>query len=364
MQRFKRLLGAIAAAVVLAVLYLLLWPVAVDPVAWIAPTDHGFVVPYDANDSLHYARAFDIAPHSGPEDIAAGIDGYLYSTSADGSILRYDGRGKVEVFANTGGRPLGIEVAADGSLVVANAYLGLQRIGRDGSVTTILDSVDGQPLAYADDLAIGDDGTIYFSEASRKFGVAQYGGSYAASLLDINEHGGHGLVIAFNPGSGKAQVILDGLNFANGVAISEDQSFLLIAETGAYRILKHWLSGPNAGDTEVLLDNLPAFPDNINSGRNGRFWIGLVAPRNALLDRYSDRPFMRKVLQRFPARLRPRAVPHSQVIAINSDGEVLMNLHDASARFPAITGALETADTLYLSTLFGQQLPYVRKQDL
>lgn len=364
MQAVRQLLWASGAAGALAALYLLFWPVPIDPVSWTAPVDRGFVVPYDANDSLYYARAFDITPHTGPEDITAGIDGHLYSTSVDGSILRYDGRGKVEVFARAGGRPLGIEAAADGSLVVANAYLGLQRIGRDGSVTTILDSVDGRPLVYANNLAIGHDGTIYISESSSKFAVAQYGGSYAASLLDINEHGGHGLVIAFNSTSGQARVILNGLNYANGVAISEDQSFLLIAETGAYRILKHWLSGPDAGKTEVLIENLPAFPDNINSGRNGRFWIGLVAPRNALLDRYSDRPFMRKVLQRFPASLRPKAIPHSQVIAINGAGDVLMNLHDAGARFPAITGALETADTVYLSSLFGQQLPYVRKQDL
>jgi sugar lactone lactonase YvrE len=363
-RQVARLLRLIGGAVVVAALYLLLWPVPVDPVAWIAPVDRGFVVPYDVNDALHYARGFDIAPHAGPEDITAGSDGHLYSTSADGAILRLDGRGSVEVFANTGGRPLGIEAAADGSLVVANAYLGLQRIGRDGSVETILDAIDGRPLVYADDLDIGDDGTIYFSEASSKFGVARYGGSYAASLLDINEHGGHGLLIAFNPASGDARVILDGLNFANGVAISDDQSFLLIAETGAYRILKHWLTGPNAGVTEVLLDNLPAFPDNIKAGRNGRFWIGLVAPRSSLLDRLADQPFLRKVLQRLPTRFRPRAVAHSQLIAINADGEVLMNLHDVGARFPAITGALETADSLYMTSLFGQQLPYVRKADL
>jgi sugar lactone lactonase YvrE len=363
-QRLRPLLWASGGSVTLGILYLLIWPVPIDPVAWVAPTDSGFVVPYDSNDSLDYARAIDIAPYAGPEDITAGNDGHLYSTSASGAILRYDASGHVEVFAETGGRPLGIEADADGSLVVANAYLGLQRIGRDGSVTTILDAVDGQALVYADDLAIGADGTIYFSEASTKFGVATHGGSYAASLLAINEHGGHGLLIAFNPASRETRILLDGLNFANGVAISDDQSFLLIAETGAYRILKHWLTGPRAGQTDVLIDNLPAFPDNINAGRNGRFWIGLIAPRNALLDRYSDRPLVRKILQRFPARLRPRAEPHSQVIAINGDGEVLMNLHDARARFPALTGALETRDTVFLTTLFGQQLPYVRKQDL
>lgn len=361
MRRALLLLGG---ALLLAAGYLLLWPVPVDPVAWTPPADQGFVLPFDSNDSLYYARAIDIAPHAGAEDVAAGRDGYLYSSSESGAILRYDATGKVSVFAQAGGRPLGIEVDSDGALLVANAYLGLQRIGHDGSVETLLDRVDGVPLVYANDLAIAADGTIYFSEASSKFGAAEYGGTYPASLLDLIEHGGHGRLIAYAPDSQAVRVLLDGLNFANGVAISADQSFLLVAETGAYRILKYWLDGPRAGQVEVLLDNLPAFPDNINTGRNGRFWIGLVAPRNALLDRLAGRPWLRRLIQRLPARIRPRAVPHSQVIAIDAAGDVLMNLHDTDARFPALTGALETSDTIYLSSLFGPQLAYVRKPDL
>jgi len=64
------------------------------------------------------------------------------------------------------------------------------------------------------------------------------------------------------------------------VAVSEDQQYLLINETGSYRVLRHWLAGPDAGETQVILDNLPGFPDNINNGLEGRFWIGLVAPRS------------------------------------------------------------------------------------
>lgn len=349
---------------VLAVLYLAFWPVAVDPVAWTAPRDLGFVVPFEANDQLRYARAYDIGPYSGPEDITSGIDGHLYSTSAEGLILRYDASGQVSVFADTGGRPLGIETDADGSLVVANAYLGLQRIARDGVVQTLLQAIDGRPLVSANELAIAADGKIYFSESSSKFGAAQSGGTFAASRLDLIEHGAHGQVLVHDPASGSTRVLLDGLNYANGVAISEDQTFLLIAETGAYRILKFWLSGPNVGHSEVLLENLPAFPDNINSGRNGRFWIGLVAPRNAFIDRFSQRPWLRKMLMRLPEPLWPDAVPHSQVIAINANGEVLMNLHDDAAHYPALTGALETRDSIYFSSLFGNQLPFVRKQDL
>ena len=116
--------------------------------------------------------------------------------------------------------------------------------------------------------------------------------------------------------------------------------------------------------TEIFIDNLPGFPDNINNGLNGRFWIGLVAPRSAVLDRYSGSPFVRKIMQRLPAALRPRAVPSTHLIAIDGDGNVLMNLQDSEARFPAITGALETTRNLYLTSLFGNRLARVRKIDL
>jgi sugar lactone lactonase YvrE len=360
----KRVLSATGLVLVGLFLYLLLWPVPVAPVAWDAPINQGMTDPFGPDDRLRHARGIALGAHDGPEDVTAGRDGRLYATTKGGKILQIDGYGTVREFADIGGRALGIEAAADGSLVVANAYFGLQRISPDGQVELLIDEIDGRPLVYADDLAIANNGMIYFSEASTKFGAKASAGTYEGSLLDINEHGGHGQIIAFDPASGDAEVIIDGLQFANGVAISEDQSYLLIAETGSYRILKHWLAGPDAGQTEVLLENLPAFPDNINNGHNGRFWVGFVAPRVDILDTLSGKPFLRKVLQRLPAGLRPKAEPYSHVIAINGDGDVLMNLRDPDARFPSITGVYETSDSLYLTRLFGNELPVLDKADL
>lgn len=346
-------------------LYLVTWPVPVDPVAWQAPEDQGLTGVFAANDALAAAKTIDLGAHEGPEDVAVGHDDALYATMSSGAVLRIDqDTGNASEFARAGGRPLGIESTPDGSLVVANAYLGIQRISPLGEVNNLLNAVDGEQLAYADDLAVASDGIIYFSDASTKFGALAWQGSYEASLLDILEHGGHGRVIAFDPGSGDARVIVEGLNFANGVAISADGRFLLIAETGSYRILRHWLLGPDAGTTEVIVDNLPGFPDNINSGAEGRFWVGLVAPRDAKLDGLSDKPFLRKVVQRLPAFLRPAAVPSSHVIAINGDGDVLTSLQDPAASFPAMTGACETSQRLYLTRLFGHELPYVEKASL
>ena len=359
-------LGAfLLACLALIGLYLAAWPVPLDPVAWQAPEDHGLTGAFAANDALASAAAIDLGAHEGPEDITAGHDGALYASVASGTIVRISQEtGQVSEFARTGGRPLGIESTPDGSLLVANAYLGIQRISPQGEVTNLLDAIDGEPLAYADDLAVASDGVIYFSDASTKFGALASKGSYEASLLDILEHGGHGRVIAFDPGSRDARVIIEGLNFANGVAISADDRFLLVAETGTYRILRHWLLGPGAGTTEVIVDNLPGFPDNINNGEDGRFWVGLVAPRDSKLDALSDKPFLRKVVLRLPAFLRPAAVPSSHVIAINGDGDVLTSLQDSAATYPAMTGVCETKQRLYLTRLFGHELPYVDKASL
>jgi sugar lactone lactonase YvrE len=360
----KMALSGVGLMLAAIALYLLFWPVPVEPVAWNAPVDLGLQGVHAPNDRLARAEGISLGDHDGPEDVALGHDGRLYATSKDGYILQILPDGSVQEFALAGGRPLGIETAADGSLVVANAYIGLQRISMAGDVETLLTGVGGQPLRYADDLAIAADGTIYFSDASTKFGARDSGGTYEGSLLDILEHGGHGRVIAFDPSSGATTVVLDGLNFANGVAISDDQAYLLIAETGSYRILRHWLQGDAAGSTEVVIDNLPGFPDNINNGLQGRFWVGLVAPRSKALDDLSDKPFLRKLVQRLPARLRPQALPTAHVFAISGDGEVLMDLQDSAARYPSMTGVLETGDALYLTRLFGNHLPMLAKEDL
>lgn len=365
MSTRRRLVSGVVALLAALLLYLLFWPVPIDPVAWDAPTNHGLVDPFAPNDRLGKSVLIDLGEHNGPEDVAGGPDGHLYTGTSDGRILRInpDNR-QVEVFADTGGRPLGLEFDAAGNLIVANAYLGLQRVSQDGIVDVLTDSYNGQPITYADDVAVAADGMIYFSDASSKFGAFKSGGSYEASLYDLLEHGGHGRVFSFDPGTGATAIVMTGLNFANGVAVSDDQTFLVVNETGTYRALKHWLIGPQKGETDVLIDNLPGFPDNVNNGLNGRFWIGLVAPRNDLLDRLSGAPWLRKVVQRLPAVVRPKAVPSSHVIAVNEQGEVLMNLQDTGARVPALTGVYESTTHLWLSSLFGNRVAGLDKRDL
>jgi sugar lactone lactonase YvrE len=365
MTGIRRTIGAVLGVIALLAIYLFLWPVPIDPVAWDAPVNRGLVDPFETNNRLARARTIDLGIHEGPEDIAGGPDGLIYATSSDGNIIRFRTNGtNVEVFANVGGRPLGLEFDNHGNLLIANAYLGLQRVTPDGTIEILADAYEGKPISYADDVAVAADGSIYFSDASSKFGAREFGGAYAASLLDIMEHGAHGRIFRFDPATNVISVVVDGLNFANGVAVSDDQQSLIIVETGSYRILRHWLAGDRAGNTEVIIDNLPGFPDNITNGRNGKFWIGFIAPRVSLLDDISVAPWLRKLVQRLPAFLQPKAVPSSHVIAINGDGDVLMNLQDTAASLPALTGVYETDDALWLTSLFGNRTARLDKRNL
>lgn len=350
---------SIAGSLLLAtILYLLLWPVPVDPVAWQAPVDRGLIDPFSPNDLLQVATGIDLGEYEGPEDATIAADGYVYTTTLSGHVLRIRNR-RVEAFAFAGGRPLGIEADRDGSLVVANSWLGLQRISSSGEVETLLGGD-----AFANNLAIGPDGVIYFTEASRKFSAKAFRDTMEATLYDVMEHGGHGRVVAYDPATGEATVLLEQLAYANGIAISTAGDFLVVVEMNEYRVLKHWLTGPNAGETEVLLENLPGFGDNLKTGLNGRFWLGFAAPRKRIVDRLSGKPWLRKVILRLPKAVRPAADVSSHVIAFDAEGEVLMNMHDPDARYPMLTGVLETQRNLYLTTLYGNTLPVIAKKDL
>jgi hypothetical protein len=126
-------------------------------------------------------------------------------------------------------------------------------------------------------------------------------------------------------------------------------------------VLRHWIAGPQQGRTEPLIDNLPGFPDNLSTGFDGRFWIGLISPRNKLVDDLSGSPFVRKMIQRLPAFVRPRAVAYGHVVAIDGSGRVLASLQDPDGTYRLTTGVTEARDYLYVGSLVMRYLGRLSK---
>ncbi|MCR8923857.1 SMP-30/gluconolactonase/LRE family protein [Dasania sp. GY-MA-18] len=347
------------------ILYLLTWPVAIEPKAWQAPTAPGYRGAYRSNQQLAKLELLAIAGEQRPEAVTIGPDGYIYASTHSGWIVRLNPQGQQALrWVNTQGRPLGLAFDPQGRLIVADAYRGLLAITPNKTITVLSTHAAGKAIAYANDVAVARDGRIFFSDASSKFSALAHGGTYLASLLDLMEHGGHGRLLKYNPAEQSTIELAGGFNFANGVALDPNEQFVLINETGHYRVLKHWLQGPKQGSTEVLIANLPGFPDNIAAGLDGRFWLGLASPRNALLDKLADQPWLRSVVQRLPAFMRPQAVAYGHVLAISGEGEVLYNLQDPSGSYPVTTGVAETAEHLYVSSLMAAKLGRLNKANL
>jgi len=223
--------------------------------------------------------------------------------------------------------------------------------------TVLTDHADGLPILYADELDIAKDGKIYFSDASTKFGAKASGSTLAASLLELMEHGRTGRVLVYDPRDGSTKTLADNLSFPNGIAMCPDDACVLVVETGTYSIKRIWLKGLKSGITETIIDNLPGFPDNLNRGQGGRYWLGLTSARSEALDKLAAKPFVRKIVQRLPASLRPKAVNYGFVIAIDYNGKILAQYQDPSGGYPLTTGASEPGDGwLYIGSLGATEL--------
>jgi sugar lactone lactonase YvrE len=278
--------------------YLLGWPVAIDPVAWQPASDPWLTGPFAGSQPFTGLQQPIPDLGEGPEAVAHGPDGFLYTGLQDGRIVRFrpDGEGGAELVAQTGGRPLGLRFDGHGHLIVADAFQGLLAVAPDRTITVLVETVDGQRLRFPNALDIAADGTIWFTDASQCFDQHHW-------IHEFWEGRATGRLLRYDPHTRQTSVRMDHLRFANGVALGPDETFVLVNETVAARVTRLWLTGPQAGTREIFLDGLPGYPDNLSSNGRGLFWVALAAPRVGALDQLSGRPWLRTVLFRLPAAL-------------------------------------------------------------
>ena len=341
----KRPLMAVLSGLVAVLLgYLLLWPVPFDPQAgpMRAANPAGTGV-FAKNNKLASAKM--LASGIGPEAVALDERDKVYSGLTNGDIVRFTRSGKQLVLANTGGRPLGIKFDIDGNLIIADAKKGLLSLAANGAITELATHHDGVRMKFVDDLDIAADGKIYFSDASARY-------EYGHDIMEVFERRPSGRLMVYDPATKQLDVLLDNLYFANGVALSAAQDFVLVNETFEHRVMRYWLRGPKAGTAEVFVDNMPAYLDNITRAPDGGFWLAGVAARTDALDALVARPFLRKVVWRLmqitgssPAEM------HSYAIKLSANGEVVHSLEDDSGHIFMMTSVIEHKGRLYLGSL-------------
>ena len=364
----KQILYGAAALILAGVAYLMLWPVPIAPVAFSLLAAPGYVGPHAPNTKLTNLKMIDLHGEVGPEHIAFGPDGKLYTTVASGNILRMNADGSAqEVFANTGGRVLGFDFDAQNNLIAADAIKGLLSITADRKVTVLTNAVNGETIRYADAVVVAKSGKLYFSDASTHFGPKDWGGTFEASVLDIIEGASTGRILEFDPATKATRVVAQGLSFANGVALSADEQSLFVNETGKFRVWKIAVTASNLNvaqpnpQASVLLDNLPGYPDNLMRGLDGKIWVGLAKPRNPTADNMADKPWLRRVTLRLPRALWPVPKSYGHVFAFTEDGKVVADLQDPSGAYPETTAITETKERLYVQSLHAHGLGWLPK---
>jgi sugar lactone lactonase YvrE len=327
------------------------WIRAAKAPASIPPPLEGEWAPVDTR--LDGLRRYPLPGGHGPEDVVVDLEGWLITGADDGRLWRWpadaddtggdaaSGDPAPELVANTGGRPLGIEIdPRDGSLIVCDAERGLLRVTGDGAVTLLADHAAGKPIRFCDNAAVACDGTVYFTDSSDRYGIANW-------RLDMLEHRPNGRLLRYDPGSGHTDVVADGLYFPNGVTLTPDESALLFVETSAHRLMRVSLDG---GSPTQLVD-LPAYPDNMAAVGDGTYWIALPSPRVAALERLLPYPRVRQLVAKVPDRLQPQPKRYGLAALVDGDGRVLRTLHGPAGEYMMITGVRQHGSTLWLGSL-------------
>nr|XP_043616322.1 protein STRICTOSIDINE SYNTHASE-LIKE 11-like [Erigeron canadensis] len=166
------------------------------------------------------------------------------------------------------GRPLALSFdPVTGRLYIADAFFGLLVVGLQGGLATQL--VGGFKLLNGLDVDLLT-GNIYFSDASLVY-----------DIRNVTQPGfrpdSTGRLLCYNPHNKQVTTLLSGLFGGGGPAVSNDGTFVLVAELNRKRILKYWLVGSKANTTEVLLD-LDGNPNKIKRAeRFGEFWVAVSA---------------------------------------------------------------------------------------
>ncbi|KAJ4969760.1 hypothetical protein NE237_002859 [Protea cynaroides] len=306
-----------------------------------------------AHDKLQDAEIIHLTGGAvGPESIAFDPNGEgPYTGVADGRILKWQENQGWSVFAVTSpkrkecegpyspkmehicGRPLGLKFhPKTGDLYIADAYLGILMVGPNGgSATQLITEAEGVPFRFTNDLEIDkDEDVIYFTVSSTNFQRRQF---MSNALSQDNT----GRLMKYDISSKQVTVVLRGLVFPNGVALSKDSTFLLFSETTTCRIQKLWLQGPKAGSLDVIAE-LPGFPDNIRRNSEGDFWVALYSKKGSIEKFALSNPWFGKLFVKLPdsvKRLQAKIgamKAHATAIKLNEEGEVLQVFEDSQGK--------------------------------
>ncbi|KAK8541698.1 hypothetical protein V6N13_137709 [Hibiscus sabdariffa] len=257
---------------------------------------------------------------SGPEALAFELGTeHFFTGIVDGRILKYQGptAGFIDFgFAApnrsksvcdgtsladmnpTCGRPVGMALHHQTKrLYVCDAFFGFGVSGPEGGPVTILSTMaDGEPYRFCNGVDVHQPtGNVYFTDASAVYDIRQF--KTAASVNDST-----GRLLKYDVENKRVTVLLRNLSYPGGVAVDEEEQFVLVSEFFGNRTWKIQLRGNKPEESDIV--NTRPMPDNIKKAGVDDFWIAA-----ARIDR----------------RTRPSLLPIGA--RINASGHLIKTVH-------------------------------------
>ncbi|XP_060885819.1 adipocyte plasma membrane-associated protein [Labrus mixtus] len=364
---------ALLAALLAAAVGVYLLPSPIDPKPHVLkgppPALEG---PLAVNTRLQKGRRLFTGKLHGPESFTADEEGNVYTGTVDGKLWRIGPDDSLTLITQMGqnlpecgsstdfepvcGRPHGVRLDRRGQLIVADSYFGLHSVDPETKEKTLLlansQGADSVPFAFLNGLEVSSQtGVIYFTDSSSRWGRRHV-------KLEVIELNRLGHLLSFDPRTQSVKVLLDSLYMPNGIALSPDENFLLLAETSVGRVLRFWLKGPKAGTKEILLDNMIGYPDNIRLSDHGTFLVGITTTRfRKLVPPFLDLIAPYPAVKRFLAKVIPLSwynilLPrYALVLELDLDGQIVGTLHDPEGRLTwAVSDVFQHRGRTYLGS--------------
>jgi gluconolactonase len=151
----------------------------------------------------------------------------LWSDIHNDRVLRWHAEDGVSTFLQPAEFQNGHILDRDGSvLACSHGHRRVERLGRDGSLTPVVERWQGRRFNSPNDVIVKSDGTIWFSDPI--YGIrSDEEGHQAESEI------GDSLVFRFDPATGDVDPVTDWVEEPNGLAFSPDESTLYVSDTSA-----------------------------------------------------------------------------------------------------------------------------------
>ncbi|MCY4314058.1 MAG: SMP-30/gluconolactonase/LRE family protein [Gammaproteobacteria bacterium] len=317
---------------------------------------------YALNSRLSETELIGAGEVEGPEDVILDHDDHLYCGSRHGDIVRFFAPDykKWEVFVHLGGFPLGLAFDRNQTLMICVGAMGLYSVTPDRQVERLsaetnrsyLSVIDDARLRDPNDLDIGTDGKIYFTDSTTRYDAHEW-------AIDSVENRPTGRVLVYDPKTGKTRTLLRRLNYPNGVCMAHDGESFFFAESWECRVNRYWYRGAQAGRLETVIRDMPGYPDNINRASDGCYWMAWLGMRTPTYDLMLKKPgARRRMTRRLPQDdwLFPN-INTGGVVKFDEKGNILEALGDLGGKHhPMVTSMREHKGYLFVGGILNNRI--------